>query len=342
MPLRHPPPLPSLLTEIRDEDAARKLVSLILDHTRTRPIVCLTSRAREREPALDPHEVLAVTGEEADVYFVETGELTRLIGDGLPKRFDVFNGAARIWWPGVKPESDPYAHPLIHEPQGVYGTKAMRVFADRYRQGPSTDDAPVDGETKLLRVERDRARAQLEQARRDRHEFEQRATSAEDRARDAELKLRDERRASVRSEADGGRDTLDAEARFQVAIVEAWGAALPPDDRRRHPLVTHVLGAEFVNSVRRLEGVDEQRIAWICAMVACGRAEEMDGLDLHALRDGIGGAPQKTRDADGALAWRCAIKRNSPGAPRLHFWRLSGGGIEFANVGHHDDMAIFE
>jgi hypothetical protein len=72
-------------------------------------------------------------------------------------------------------------------------------------------------------------------------------------------------------------------------------------------------------------------------MILAGLGPELAGLDLHALRKGTGGDdPQRIRQ-DGARAWRCAVRRNTPGAPRLHFWRLTDGTVEFDHVGHHDE-----
>jgi hypothetical protein len=78
-------------------------------------------------------------------------------------------------------------------------------------------------------------------------------------------------------------------------------------------------------------------------MIAAGRAPELPGLDVHQLRTGKGGNdPQRTRPRDGATAWRCALKTDSPSAPRLHYWSLPTGAVEFAKVGSHDDMDIPE
>jgi len=84
-------------------------------------------------------------------------------------------------------------------------------------------------------------------------------------------------------------------------------------------------------------------VAWVCAMVACGRARELGGLELHPLRTGMGGddAP-RSRSSDGAVAWRCALKRGAPAAARLHFWKMDDGTIEFASVGTHDAFGIPE
>lgn len=47
---------------------------------------------------------------------------------------------------------------------------------------------------------------------------------------------------------------------------------------------------------------------------------------------------KKVTRADGALMWRAYVKAQSPGAPRLHWWARPDGHIEFAQIGHHDDI----
>ena len=71
------------------------------------------------------------------------------------------------------------------------------------------------------------------------------------------------------------------------------------------------------------------------AMVACGRARELSNLELHPLLTGGGGNdPQRVRARDGATAWRCALKTNSPSAPRLHYWSLPHGAIVSPRLAH--------
>jgi hypothetical protein len=86
--------------------------------------------------------------------------------------------------------------------------------------------------------------------------------------------------------------------------------------------------------------VSRERVIDTCAHVASGRAADIPGLELHALRssDG-GGTPQRVR-ADGARAWRCSLQANTAAARRLHFWRMPDGGIELAKIVYHDDFSI--
>ena len=108
-----------------------------------------------------------------------------------------------------------------------------------------------------------------------------------------------------------------------------------PAERARYPLRRVVLGPQFLESLRELQGVSLHRVLDACVHVATGRATEIPGLELHPLRAGAGGTEQRQR-ADGARAWRCALQVHAPSARRLHFWRLDGDAVELDRVGTHD------
>jgi hypothetical protein len=66
--------------------------------------------------------------------------------------------------------------------------------------------------------------------------------------------------------------------------------------------------------------------------------------EVHPLRASDGGR-QRTRARDGAQAWRCALQVNTPGARRMHWWRIpetEGAVVELASVGHRDETEIPE
>lgn len=80
------------------------------------------------------------------------------------------------------------------------------------------------------------------------------------------------------------------------------------------------------------------RIGWVMAMVASGRAPAISGLSVHPLVTGTGRASQLIRARDGAKGWRCTLSHIS-GGPRLHYWILPSGVIEFEAVGYHDKLS---
>jgi hypothetical protein len=93
-------------------DDVHALAANILDKTRAGPIVCVTTRHNESETLIDT-SALAAACEPLVVNVLRTGELTFELTDSLPPRFEVYGGAARVWWPGLDPTDDPLVHPLV-------------------------------------------------------------------------------------------------------------------------------------------------------------------------------------------------------------------------------------
>jgi hypothetical protein len=70
------------------------------------------------------------------VHVLRTGELTWELTAVLPERFEVFGGAARIWWPGLTPSDDPRRHPLIFcWSASEAGAAADRLVRELRRRG---------------------------------------------------------------------------------------------------------------------------------------------------------------------------------------------------------------
>jgi hypothetical protein len=123
--------------------------------------------------------------------------------------------------------------------------------------------------------------------------------------------------------------------RLYVLIVEKWVETFSgPHDWSESPLASFVFSAEFLRALDEPDRLPLERIAWVCAMVACGKARGLGGIDPHQLLTGAGGR-QLVRE-DGAKGWRCNLKRNSPGGARLHYWIHTSGRIEFDALGNHD------
>ena len=105
------------------------------------------------------------------------------------------------------------------------------------------------------------------------------------------------------------------------------------------------VGPAFLHRLHALDGISLDKVFEVCAQVAAGRAHEIPAREVHRLRQSDRGAAYVERKRDGALAWRCSLQDNTPGARRLHWWALpgpNGGTIEFASVGVHDDYGIPE
>jgi hypothetical protein len=137
-------------------------------------------------------------------------------------------------------------------------------------------------------------------------------------------------------------NTLDA-ASFDMLIVRQWTKTLQgPFDWGEWPLAPYLLGVGVVRAAadrgafaRCASSSRAERLAWVCAMVACGRAARICGIDPSPMCEQSDGA-QVVR-ADGALGWCCNVERNSPGGPKLHYWTHTSGLIEFEAVAAHGD-----
>ncbi|MCL2770576.1 MAG: hypothetical protein FWD42_10810 [Solirubrobacterales bacterium] len=328
---------------VDSEEQVRALADLVLSDEREYPIVCLTARADEQEPALSVEEVRKIVGAELPLWMIAGRyhrRRTELLAELLPRDLEVYDGATRVWWPGVKPGCDPLEHPLIFASRDPY-----RRLADAFEplQLADLELTPkqqivalerrvraAEQRRRAVEVERDELARRLEQS------SGERAAAPERAARVS--RPRERPPEAERSIADTA-SALDAELRWPVLLVLEWGEALrSPADRREWPLGLHRFLPGFDATTRRID-VPARRLAWVCAMVACERAAHT-GLEPHLLRTGPGGKTAALERDDGAVAWRCAVGRAGAGGPRLHYWRRRDGAIEFASLKIHDDMSI--
>ncbi|BDZ55337.1 hypothetical protein [Agromyces marinus] len=158
--------------------------------------------------------------------------------------------------------------------------------------------------------------------------------------------LRDARReASAAAAADGTArpvadrraDFPDAESWVRHEIGCAWVERIPSYEKAALPLAPYRVGPEFADSLERLDAEKFAKAMKAVVDVLTGRAERMDGREVHRLRESdAGGSPYRVR-ADGAHAMRCAIERNTPSARRLHYWVLEDGLVELCRVVLHDE-----
>jgi hypothetical protein len=133
-------------------DVAAWARDVLLNPRREKPIVAVTTRPRTGGSWLDPKELASTLAGLADVVCLETGDPTWELAEALPARLDVYGGAVRIWWPGLKPSSDPYDHRLfiIHS-----AAQAREVFEELVRgvRGAAHAPAPAGPDPVELRVE---------------------------------------------------------------------------------------------------------------------------------------------------------------------------------------------
>jgi hypothetical protein len=150
---------------------------------------------------------------------------------------------------------------------------------------------------------------------------------------------------------------LDREA-LEILIVQQWTKTLRgPYDWGDWPLARYTLGEGVLSAAERYAGAAArctdsgvERLAWVCAMIACGRAPRLRSIearprcaeDARDLRDAEDAPRARGADdvqlirADGALAWCCNLERETIDGPQLHYWVHPSGSIEFETVCGND------
>ncbi len=331
--------------ELSSEPECSALAKRIRDPQRDYPIVCLTARPGERDPALSATAVREIVGPGVPIYFVRTRRLTRYLGSLLPPRFDVWDGATRVWWPGVSETSDPLEHPRIYDPSGRYGQDNLQRLAAEF----ATQTRPeLTLKQQLVLAERQRSqlaeRAErlervLASTRRELDEALRGISPAVDQTTQGNSAERPDAASDALRSEDPGEEIAeqpaanesDVEGMLYKLIWSAWVDICPPNERAEHPPRRFMISSELIRTiVQRRVDVPIERLAWVCAMVIGDRAIGHAGIDAHLYR----GSEESERQ-DGSKAMRAALKR-SAGGPRLHYWSLPNGTIEFAQIGYHD------
>ncbi len=318
------------LIVLRSKQGLRALKAYLLSPDRTHAVVALTRSLDTDGPALAPTDVRASAGPGIKIYYIPGEFLLRRLGGVLGGKLALPRGAVRVWWPGLSVRSDPADHPLVLALEGEDGRELLGEFARQF----DLSRPHVRREIKLIEDARALSENELAQAR-------ERIRSTEKRLRDTQV----ERRGAA-TRAQSARDRLGAamgelsesscEEALHALISREWIGALGPADRREHPLGAYVLTAQFVAMVERQADLPRERLAWVCAMLACRYAATLPGIAPHPLMTAPGG--QQIERADGAKGWRCNVKRNATGGPRLHYWIRADRAIEFASVGNHDEL----
>ena len=133
-------------------------------------------------------------------------------------------------------------------------------------------------------------------------------------------------------------DSLDWVAVWEypeIAIEKAYYATIMPSERETFRLVKYRVGPDFIGTISghgfqnqsgRLRSIYET-----CALVICGRAKHMSGINTRPLR----GASR----LDGSEGKRADISKEGPGY-RLHYWQCPDGSIELSCINVHNDLTI--
>jgi hypothetical protein len=324
----------------------RALCEHLLDPARTLPVLVLTCRGGSPAPALKVREVRERVGPDVPIYVVRGLEAERVLAEGLPERFEVRNGAARIYWPGLTvTDTDSHEHPVILGRRGEYGERELARIEEELFPAVDFLEPELPAEKGLAFAEQCR---RIAERRLHRSEQQARALRVELRR----LRRREREQDGEDPEGDGeGEGLLDVDVllddeplpgiggelseRLEGLIGEQHRKALgSPAGLEDWPLGRYSFGPAFFESVeQRTIPTSLERIAWASAMIACGRAPHIPGLEVHPLTTGVGGG-QILRE-DGAKGWR-AVLQHRAGGPRLHYWTLPDGSVEFDAVGDHE------
>jgi hypothetical protein len=134
--------------------------------------------------------------------------------------------------------------------------------------------------------------------------------------------------------------TLDLQA-LDILIVQQWTKTLRgPYDWGDWPLARYTLGAGVLRMAQpasasvRCASPAATRVAWVCAMVACGRAARLRSLDPRPL---LGAGDEQLVRPDGACGWRCNLERDVPGGPQLYYWIHPSGLVEFETISSEEE-----
>jgi hypothetical protein len=114
---------------------------------------------------------------------------------------------------------------------------------------------------------------------------------------------------------------------MHILICRYWTATLHgPHDWGEHPLGVYTMSDEFLESISDCPQRSLQRVAWVCATLACGRLQAVRALGA---RQRSGDRPgEELLRADGASGWECPLG-HSHGELRLRYWIHTDGTLEF-------------
>lgn len=167
---------------------------------------------------------------------------------------------------------------------------------------------------------------------------ERRANRAENELKSTRSRLRKAGNTKSATPAPEGPQFADVEQGFRYRVLTRWATRTLPSEQLERPLPDYSIGPRFLDSLSRLEGIKEEKVADVVFEIVTGLAPQIPGREVHHLRIGPGGDdPVRIRE-DGAMAWRASLQVKTPSARRIHYWILPNGDIELARVTTHDDF----
>ena len=324
---------------VKSHHDVAEIVARVLDPDREDLVVVLTARQDQREPSLDVEDVRTIVGPSASIYFLLTGRLTLDLGIRVPDRRGPYNGSARVWLPGVSAKGHPREHPQVFDPTGEYGPRSLRQLAYALRDAhmirsmaPEVDPVAAHRSLALVRV--------TEEAEIAKHEYEEQLTVAQKERDEAVKGEREAERRLRMTQRDRGATQVsaqDPEGALMELILQRWLETLSLQERAQHPLGPYVLGPDFVRSIEGLSNLVRERLAYVCAMIACKRAETLAALALSPLPPHPHAHHHATASLNGnQSAWQCSLTRqDSQAPPAVRYLQLADGTIKFTGMGSY-------
>jgi hypothetical protein len=315
------------VVEVRTKQELRGLVGYLLEE-RSQPVIGLARMEGAEMTVLPPRGVRVIVGPKPRIYVIRRDSLLGQLTKALSRGLTLTEGAARIWWPGLTRTSDPFDHPLVSQVESEQAGSLFEEFARQFdlsRPRVREEIKSLDGVRGLLELELERIQDAL--------------ARSDERLRDEQIARHSaERRAAALERKD---TTGRVEELLHALIFREWMARLTDADRREHPLGAYILMPELLEQLAARTDIPLERVAWVCAMIASGRAPDLAAIALHPLVASPGG-PQLERACDGAKGWRSSPRANARGGPRVHYWERPDGTFEFTAVGGHDDPRVRE
>ena len=128
---------------------------------------------------------------------------------------------------------------------------------------------------------------------------------------------------------------MDPVEQFYFELHQAWAQIVSPSEKANHPLGEYTLGPHFLPSWEVLTEPQRARTLRAVVDLVAHRKGPLHNREPHHLRQNEGAhAGAVTRGAD--VCMRLSIEQKTPGALRLHYWKLPTGMLELHEVVTHD------
>jgi hypothetical protein len=127
---------------------------VLLGEDRRLPVIGLSESTRSVGMRVDPERLASDLTGLAHVWVIPTSA-TWALSDALSPRLGAYNGAIRLWWPGLTRDDDPYSHPLWMARPGERGVSedVVRRVLDAARTRISEPPEVEELEVRLRRAQ---------------------------------------------------------------------------------------------------------------------------------------------------------------------------------------------